>query len=330
MRVWLAACLTASGVLLIGTPRELSAAPPVDLPPSRPAPVELPTGQMQGSDDFSLPPAEIRELIRSLVSDRFDVRESATRRLEQAGAGAIPFLAQAAQEDNLEITCRSIRALSAIAQQGDRATFETAQSELEKLADSRSRAAARRAQATLGSLSQTRRRHALDRVIEMGARVMQPQPVAGLGLIDDDGGISQMLLDRNWKGGDDGLIHFRRLEQVRLLYITVSAPISKKALDELQRAMPELRVQTRGDAMLGASCSSNGAHPVVDRVSRGTAADKCGLEVGDEIVQYDGKELVTFEELIEITKGHAVGDKLKIKVLRDGQPLTLEVTLGAW
>src|ERR1700693_3802479 len=53
-------------------------------------------------------------LIGQLGSPRFEVREEATKKLEQSGIDAVGPLLAAAGGDNLEVTCRAIRALGVI------------------------------------------------------------------------------------------------------------------------------------------------------------------------------------------------------------------------
>src|SRR5579871_1674039 len=63
-------------------------------------------------------------LIAQLGSPRFEAREEATKRLEQAGIEAVGPLLAAASGDSLEVTCRAIRALGAIFDSEDDATFD--------------------------------------------------------------------------------------------------------------------------------------------------------------------------------------------------------------
>ena len=59
-----------------------------------------------------------------------------------------------------------------------------------------------------------------------------------------------------------------------------------------------------------------------------SAAEKAGLKIGDVIIQADGKDIKTMDELNEIKNSHNIGDEMKIKVNRDGQERELTVTLG--
>ena len=63
----------------------------------------------------------------------------------------------------------------------------------------------------------------------------------------------------------------------------------------------------------------------------GTSATINGEEVrlgGDIITEVDGKALKSMDELVEIIQGHEPGDEVELKILRDGDEKTADVTLG--
>lgn len=59
-----------------------------------------------------------------------------------------------------------------------------------------------------------------------------------------------------------------------------------------------------------------------------SAAQKAGLKIGDVIIQADGKNVTTMDELTEIKNTHQIGDTLKLKINRNGQELDIELTLS--
>jgi S1-C subfamily serine protease len=82
---------------------------------------------------------------------------------------------------------------------------------------------------------------------------------------------------------------------------------------------------------------------IVQSVVKDGPADKAGLEAGgttatiegeevrlggDLITEVDGKKLKSMDELVEIIQGSKPGDQLELKILRDGQEKTADVTLG--
>lgn len=59
-----------------------------------------------------------------------------------------------------------------------------------------------------------------------------------------------------------------------------------------------------------------------------SAAEKAGIKVGDVIIAVEGKDIKTMDELNEIKNQHSIGDKLTLKIYRDGQTKEIEITLG--
>lgn len=59
-----------------------------------------------------------------------------------------------------------------------------------------------------------------------------------------------------------------------------------------------------------------------------SAAEKAGLRIGDVIIEADGQEITTMDELNEIKNSHQIGDEMTVKVNRDGEERDLTITLG--
>jgi len=83
---------------------------------------------------------------------------------------------------------------------------------------------------------------------------------------------------------------------------------------------------------------------IVQSVVKGGPADKAGIEAGgtsatingqevrlggDIITEVDGEKLKSMEQLVEIIQGHKPGDELELKIVRDGNEKTANVTLGS-
>lgn len=65
----------------------------------------------------------------------------------------------------------------------------------------------------------------------------------------------------------------------------------------------------------------------VKSIENFSAAEKAGVQAGDVIIQADGTNIKTMEELNTIKNKHSVGDKLTIKVNRNGKEKELTLTL---
>nr|MDP9141592.1 PDZ domain-containing protein [Pseudomonadota bacterium] len=67
---------------------------------------------------------------------------------------------------------------------------------------------------------------------------------------------------------------------------------------------------------------------VVTRVLPKSPADKAGVMAEDLILSANGKTIETFAQLRNIVGLMRVGEQVELKVLRDGKPKTLKITIG--
>lgn len=58
-----------------------------------------------------------------------------------------------------------------------------------------------------------------------------------------------------------------------------------------------------------------------------SSAEKAGLKIGDVIIEADGIKIKTMDELNEIKNKHKVGDKMTLKINRDGQEKEITLVL---
>ena len=66
----------------------------------------------------------------------------------------------------------------------------------------------------------------------------------------------------------------------------------------------------------------------VVNVDEYSAAEKAGIKSGDIITEFDGKKVLTMDELNEIKNSHAIGDTVELKVVRNGSEKQISLTLG--
>ena len=66
----------------------------------------------------------------------------------------------------------------------------------------------------------------------------------------------------------------------------------------------------------------------VYQIFSGSPADQAGLSRGDIIVEFDGQQVTTKQELNDAKNQKSIGDKVKVKVYRGGNYQELEITLG--
>lgn len=67
---------------------------------------------------------------------------------------------------------------------------------------------------------------------------------------------------------------------------------------------------------------------VIAEVQEDSAADKAGLKAGDVVVEVDGKEILSSAQLRNAIGLRRIGDKVELKILRDGKSRKVRATLG--
>ncbi|GIV08606.1 MAG: hypothetical protein KatS3mg019_0697 [Fimbriimonadales bacterium] len=96
-----------------------------------------------------------------------------------------------------------------------------------------------------------------------------------------------------------------------------------------QRVVNDLRTKGRAEhAWLGVDYQGLPAGVIVRRVAQSSPAQQAGIAVGDVIVQFGGKPIRTAADLTRELYFVQPNQRVMITVLREGQRLTLPVTLG--
>lgn len=65
----------------------------------------------------------------------------------------------------------------------------------------------------------------------------------------------------------------------------------------------------------------------VSKIENFSAAQKAGIQVGDVITEVDGKEVKSVDDINAIKENHKIGDKIKLKIVRDKKDINIELTL---
>ncbi len=66
----------------------------------------------------------------------------------------------------------------------------------------------------------------------------------------------------------------------------------------------------------------------VQSVEDFSAAQIAGIKAGDVIVEFDGEEVTSVDEITELKNNHSIGDTVTVKIYRNGEYKELELTLG--
>ncbi len=87
-------------------------------------------------------------------------------------------------------------------------------------------------------------------------------------------------------------------------------------------------VQALSDAVRTRFAVIGNSGAFITEVVPGSAAATAGLQVGDVILRIDGEDVGSSPDVRTIVTDHEPGDEISLQVVRAGQELTIEVTLG--
>jgi hypothetical protein len=279
-------------------------------------------------------PEVIHQSIEQLDSDLFVEREEATRRLVEAGRPAIASLARAADGDQLETATRAVRILLQLTEADETATAREA---LAALAQLEHRPVERKAARAV--LDQFRETRALAEIIRLGGTAKLRYTVAGRKVI------GQLVLGRQWKGGDDdfrlvadihhlqtlsvhgadvtdaGIAHLKGIAALQRIEL-YGTKVTRQGMAALKKSLPLADIDYRHGALLGIQGIGGTEGARITYVAPGSAAAKAGLKALDVVVSIDGQEVKDFKTLTELVGAHKPGDKARVEVLRATGRLT--------
>ena len=101
--------------------------------------------------------------------------------------------------------------------------------------------------------------------------------------------------------------------------------IAEQLISSGKATHPYLGVASKDGVV--ADGSAKRAAAVLTNVVSGTPADKAGLQAGDAILAVDGNSIDGSLSLVAQVRERTVGDKVTLKVVRDGQSKNVSVTL---
>ena len=293
-------------------------------------------------------PAEIAQDLRDLSSPEFKKREAAGQRLVERKGAAVKPLAALAETGPAEASIRAFTLLRQLYRDSDPETNEAVEEVFESLARNENPTIASRADAAIEAGAPIRHAKAISAFRKLGGIIRfraaeeddNDNPKDGS---DEEAlrAIEYALVDKSWKGGDEGLKYLRRIDDFRMqaeirgpsLFIIKGSGVSEEAQRDLQIALPALSIQPRGPACLGVTPSQQAAGPrglPIEIVKRGTAADRAGLRRDDSLISFNGQEIPDFNRLVELIGETEPGQKVPVVYERNGVIKTVTVELRGW
>ncbi len=118
------------------------------------------------------------------------------------------------------------------------------------------------------------------------------------------------------------------------LGFAVPSNLAKGVIDQLmkygttRRGWLGVRIQTVDEEMAQALGMEKAIGALVAEVTPGSPAEEAGIQIGDVIVRFDGKEVKEMRELPRIVANTEVGKTVRVVVFRKGKTQTLKVKVG--
>ena len=109
--------------------------------------------------------------------------------------------------------------------------------------------------------------------------------------------------------------------------LAIPAATARYALDELL-AHGRVRRAWLGIVAQTVPLQRGGHGTLVERVVRGSPAQAAGVEAGDVLVAIDGQALDGLDGLQRVLRKDAIGARVRLDLLRDGQPFGVGLRLG--
>ena len=110
---------------------------------------------------------------------------------------------------------------------------------------------------------------------------------------------------------------------------TVSSVVDQlKQFGETQRGWLGVKIQTVTDDIAETLGVPENTGALVSAVTDGSPAAKGGLEAGDVILKFDGKDVTTMRGLPKIVAQTPIGKTIDVEVLRKGTKKTVQVAVG--
>lgn len=279
-------------------------------------------------------PESIRSAIARLDDSDFRQRENAVDDLYSSGFTAIQALKDAAENGSPEVSVRAVDILLRLYEIDDEPMFESIEQVFTQLKHVENLSTTGRAERAFDTVSELRQNRALASFDKLGGMIQFAEssldrPISGRPRIE------YVMLGRDWVGGDAGLRLLARIEDIRLadmpsLYIIRGVEISDATLLNLKAELPNLTINRRGPAQLGVTNLQRDGGCIIRAVVEGSAAEKAGLRMFDQILKIDKQNVESFEELVAIIGEKEPGDKVPIVYRRGGEIHHCVAELSGW
>ena len=110
-------------------------------------------------------------------------------------------------------------------------------------------------------------------------------------------------------------------------YENISFAIQISSVLDIINELKDTGVVDRPMIGITASTDSNIGGALIQKVTKGSPAEKAGIQAGDLITKVDGQRVTSTEEVINYFSKKKVGDSVVVTLLRDADSMDVTVTL---
>ena len=110
--------------------------------------------------------------------------------------------------------------------------------------------------------------------------------------------------------------------------LDLEATLAERPQRQLRRRQGPFEVQIETRPYVGVALEETDGTLVIREVSEDSPAAEAGLQVDDVVVSINDTEVSSAQEVIDLIGAMSVGDTVTLNIERDGEPQSIEVTLG--
>jgi len=122
-------------------------------------------------------------------------------------------------------------------------------------------------------------------------------------------------------------------ESVEGMGYSISANVCKPIVDNMMKRLTAPFLGIYGYTITAEDAESYNVPQigvVVKGIYKGTSADNSGIQPFDIIIGIDDENIFTMDQLSESIQGMRIGQKINIRLIRNGKSITIDVTLGTY
>lgn len=200
-----------------------------------------------------------------------------------------------------------------------------AEDQLLKLRESPSLELAMVVSQLLSQYEQTRHIRALTSLEELGANLQ----VIELSASAETPNIDFLVIDEDWKGGDEGIAQASRLVRPTILHIAAESGISRESIRQAVANNPAIRVRHPDHGCLGVGGQRKAGTFEISFVVPNSPAARAGLREHDRIRRVQGVSTDECNDISEQISAFPPGSVVTLDVVRGRAWLGVNVVLGS-